>query len=115
MTEHFGQTAAHFQAIGKQYRELYEHMATGAQSLCESDDAGKTLLLAPREVAPSTNLEDASAEAAVEAETAEKAEEPQPESKVDAGERTIHQPSAIDCSGLMFAGRAWPETDARVF
>ena len=47
VTEHFGQTAAHFQAIGKQYRELYEHMANGAQVLCESDEAGKQLLFAP--------------------------------------------------------------------
>lgn len=139
VTEHFGQTAAHFQAIGKQYRELYEHMANGAQSLCEPDDAGKTLLFAPRENAPSNNPEDASAEAAVEAEMqppmdyaeepvaedatearetsgepvdqqqtelvkeaesantdvaegsdSEKAAEPQPESKVESGERTIH-------------------------
>ena len=47
VTEHFGQTAAHFQNIGKQYRELYEHMAEGAQNLCEQDDAGKQLLFAP--------------------------------------------------------------------
>lgn len=122
VTEHFGQTAAHFQAIGKQYRELYEHMANGAQSLCESDEAGKTLLFAPSAVAPPTNQE-ASAEPAVEAEMqrpmdyaeqpdqrpteiAEKAEssntdaaegsdseeanDPQPESKVESEERTIH-------------------------
>ena len=47
VTAHFGQTAAHFQAIGKQYRELYEHMATGAQALCEPDEAGRQLLFAP--------------------------------------------------------------------
>ena len=47
VTEHFGQTAAHFQTIGKQYRELYEHMSSGAQTLCEPDDAGKRLLFAP--------------------------------------------------------------------
>ena len=47
VTEHFGQTASYFQAIGKQYRELYEHMANGAQVLCEPDEAGKQLLFAP--------------------------------------------------------------------
>lgn len=35
VTEHFGQSAAHFQAIGQQYRALYEHMAAGSESLCE--------------------------------------------------------------------------------
>jgi len=35
VTEHFSRTADHFQAIGRQYRELYEHMATGAESLCD--------------------------------------------------------------------------------
>lgn len=35
VTEHFSRTADHFQAIGRQYRELYEHMAAGADSLCD--------------------------------------------------------------------------------
>jgi uncharacterized membrane-anchored protein YhcB (DUF1043 family) len=61
VTEHFGQTAAHFQAIGKQYRELYEHMADGAQALCESEEAGKQLLFAPGADAQSTEVDDASA------------------------------------------------------
>ena len=30
VTAHFGRTAEHFQAIGEPYRELYEHMASGA-------------------------------------------------------------------------------------
>lgn len=47
VTKHFDQTATHFQAIGKQYRELYEHMATGAHALCEPGEAGKQLLFAP--------------------------------------------------------------------
>ena len=67
VTEHFGQTAAHFQAIGKQYRELYEHMANGAQVLCESDEAGKQLLFAPGADAVSSNVDGPSAEAVAEA------------------------------------------------
>lgn len=35
VTEHFGRTAEHFRLIGQQYRELYEHMASGADSLCD--------------------------------------------------------------------------------
>ena len=68
VTEHFGQTAAHFQAIGKQYRELYDHMANGAQVLCEPDEAGKQLLFAPGADAASTNMKDLSAEAVADAE-----------------------------------------------
>jgi uncharacterized membrane-anchored protein YhcB (DUF1043 family) len=68
VTEHFGQTASHFQAIGKQYRELYDHMANGAQVLCESDAAGKQLLFAPGADAASTNVEEPADEAVVEAE-----------------------------------------------
>ncbi|MDJ0759208.1 MAG: DUF1043 family protein [Woeseiaceae bacterium] len=34
VTEHFSQSAEHFQAIGRQYRELYEHMAAGSEKLC---------------------------------------------------------------------------------
>jgi len=37
VTEHFSQAAAHFHAIGRQYRELYEHMANGSQDLCKLD------------------------------------------------------------------------------
>ncbi len=61
VTEHFGQTAAHFQAIGKQYRELYEHMSNGAQVLCEPDEAGKQLLFAPGASAASTDVDEHSA------------------------------------------------------
>jgi len=97
VTEHFGQTAAHFQAIGKQYRELYEHMSSGAQVLCEPDEAGRLLQFAPRADAASTDIENPSAETVAEAElrppidhaeqpvadTPETAEEP-------ADEQTLH-------------------------
>ena len=68
VTEHFGQTAAHFQAIGKQYRELYDHMANGAQALCEPDEAGKQLLFAPGAEAASTIVDEPPAEAVAEVE-----------------------------------------------
>ena len=105
VTEHFGQTAAHFQAIGKQYRDLYEHMASGAQVLCEPDEAGKQLLFAPEaaeEPAAEQQAEVAEtqaevAETAVSAETeikedpvTETAAEPQPEAQPEVEERTLH-------------------------
>jgi uncharacterized membrane-anchored protein YhcB (DUF1043 family) len=39
VTEHFSATAAHFQAIGAEYRKLYEHMADGAGQLCQGGEA----------------------------------------------------------------------------
>ena len=39
VNEHFGQTAQHFQALGQQYQSLYEHMAEGAQALCDSSES----------------------------------------------------------------------------
>ena len=35
VTEHFGETAQHFQALGQQYQSLYKHMAQGADALCD--------------------------------------------------------------------------------
>ncbi len=37
VADHFGATAGHFQALGLQVKELYDHMATGAETLCDSD------------------------------------------------------------------------------
>lgn len=39
VTEHFSETAGHFQAIGAEYRKLYEHMAAGAGQLCDGGEA----------------------------------------------------------------------------
>ncbi|MDZ7644934.1 MAG: DUF1043 family protein [Woeseiaceae bacterium] len=47
VTEHFGRTAEHFQAIGRQYRELYEHMASGADSLCDREAIDRKLDFEP--------------------------------------------------------------------
>lgn len=43
VSEHFGETATRFHDLGRQYRELYEHMAAGSQDLCDVDDAGGKL------------------------------------------------------------------------
>ena len=49
VSEHFGQTAQHFQMLGQQYQSLYEHMAEGAQALCDSaqSDALSTVFPGP--------------------------------------------------------------------
>ncbi len=51
VTEHFAQSATHFQAIGRQYKELYEHMAAGSQALCAPDTHGAVSFPAPGDVA----------------------------------------------------------------
>ena len=48
VTEHFGRTAEHFQAIGEQYRELYEHMASGADTLIDPQAINEKLSLVPK-------------------------------------------------------------------
>ncbi len=47
VTEHFGRTAEHFQAIGEQYRELYEHMASGADTLIDPQAIDEKLSFVP--------------------------------------------------------------------
>lgn len=47
VTEHFSRTAEHFQAIGEQYRELYEHMASGADTLCDRQAMDEKLSFRP--------------------------------------------------------------------
>ncbi len=37
VTEHFSKTADQFHAIGLQYRDLYEHLASGSETLCKLD------------------------------------------------------------------------------
>lgn len=43
VNEHFGETATRFHDLGRQYRELYEHMAVGSQELCKVEAAGGKL------------------------------------------------------------------------
>jgi len=50
VTQHFGRTAEHFRAIGREYRELYEHMASGADSLCDREALDVKLSFAPKAI-----------------------------------------------------------------
>jgi uncharacterized membrane-anchored protein YhcB (DUF1043 family) len=50
VTQHFGQTAEHFKAIGREYRELYEHMAGGADSLCDREALDTKLSFEPNAI-----------------------------------------------------------------
>ena len=50
VSEHFSATAAHFQTIGEEYRRLYEHMAVGAQALCDDNLSVEGVGFAPVEL-----------------------------------------------------------------
>jgi uncharacterized membrane-anchored protein YhcB (DUF1043 family) len=50
VTQHFGRTAEHFKAIGREYRELYEHMAGGADSLCDRGSLDTKLSFEPKAI-----------------------------------------------------------------
>lgn len=109
VTEHFGRTAEHFQAIGQQYRELYEHMASGADSLCDRETIDRKLDFEPAAILEpvageiAAEADDASAsgssprddaEGAPPADDDRKTDDLKPEVKSDAGEgpgsRTYH-------------------------
>jgi uncharacterized membrane-anchored protein YhcB (DUF1043 family) len=93
VTDHFGQTAAHFQAIGKEYRELYEHMSNGAQALCDADQAGQPLLFAPGADSASTNAEEPAAEVTTADQEAEMASEIE-SAESDVADRPVSETAA---------------------
>lgn len=50
VSEHFGKTAEHFQALGVQVRELYDHMAVGAETLVDPAKTEKAIAFSATEV-----------------------------------------------------------------
>ena len=47
VSAHFGETASRFQSIGKQYKELYEHLASGSLALCDTPAMQEGIEFAP--------------------------------------------------------------------
>lgn len=47
VSAHFGETASRFQSIGKQYKELYDHLATGSLALCDKQAMQEGIEFAP--------------------------------------------------------------------
>lgn len=113
VTQHFGRTAEHFRAIGREYRDLYEHMASGADALCDHDDADVKLSFAPKAIlesiaeerpespaprdfaADADDAADTTAEADAQAaepvmETEPKEAQPEPEAGRATAGRTLH-------------------------
>ncbi len=48
VTQHFRDSAGHFQAIGEQYRALYGHMADGAKHFCAGGPEQEAIEFAPQ-------------------------------------------------------------------
>ena len=110
VTRHFGRTADHFKAIGREYRELYEHMASGADALCDREAVDMKLSFEPRAIlesiadeqpprdfaegGPSADAVSAPAEEPVAPEANEETVEAlSPDAEAEAGEkaeRTLH-------------------------
>ena len=109
VTEHFSETAEHFQVLGQQYRSLYKHMAHGAEALCDpaQSDAmlefptgGSAVLASSVEetgVVPEAVRDYAPAEADEPVHVEATAEEPEtPETLVDISptDETVAEPGA---------------------
>ena len=84
VTAHFGETAAHFRAIGAEYRKLYEHMASGEAALC---DAGQGIAFKPSELLTESTGEDEEPQPR-DYDAAGSAEEDSELPEIVAGERT---------------------------
>ena len=77
VSEHFGKTAEHFQALGLQVRELYDHMAVGAETLCDPAKTDKVIGFSATEALQQSTAPEA--EEAQEEPEAEQAREPEAE------------------------------------
>lgn len=95
VTAHFGRTAEHFQAIGEQYRELYEHMASGADTLIDPQAIDERLSFVPTAAIESAGDDEAgTAEAATDETTEPQVDDvepaPQADEDTDESPRTYH-------------------------
>ena len=87
VTEHFGETAKHFQTIGQQDQSLYKHMAQGADALCDPADSDDLLGFAaghaPAITASTTDKSEKPPEVIRDSATEEEIESPKVEPEVE--------------------------------
>ena len=87
VTEHFGETAQHFQVLGQQYQSLYQHMAQGADALCDAAQSDALLGFAagnaPVITASTADEPEKQPEVIRDYATAEEIEPPQVEAEVE--------------------------------
>ncbi len=91
--EHFDKTSDLFRDMTHQYRELYDHLSVGAQSLCEASSSASSLHQAARNVLPkSGNGEDEGVSLRQEVETESvRRQEPEIEGAVAATDDSKHK------------------------
>lgn len=95
VAEHFGKTAEQFHAIGRQYRDLYDHLAAGSAKLCELEAPEGGALFPPALVAAGEDI-DVDEVTEVEEATAESESElraDEPEAGVDAEVDVVYEPA----------------------
>jgi len=71
VSAHFGETASRFQSIGKQYKELYDHLATGSLALCDKQAMQEGIEFAPTVMAGLEETVEGDADPVVTAEDVE--------------------------------------------
>ena len=97
VAEHFGKTAEQFHAIGRQYRDLYDHLAAGSAKLCELEAPEGGALFPPAleaagediDVDEVTEVEEATAESESEL----RADEPEAGVDAEAGADVGQEPA----------------------
>ena len=101
VTEHFAETASRFTAIGQQYRELYDHLASGSEALCLTDKIEGSLPFPPADVEqiaadePEATASEAEPADAVEDETpAEVAADSALAAEIDSGDEPTGAPAS---------------------
>jgi len=94
VTAHFGRTAEHFQTISQEYRELYEHMASGADALIDPQAIDEKLSFVPSAVieasADDTESDEAETPVAEPADDQEVDSTAQGNEDADDSQRTYH-------------------------
>ncbi len=94
VTAHFGRTAEHFQAIGEQYRELYEHMASGADTLLDPQEIDEKLSFVPAAMIEPPGDDDAPAAVETSETTGPRIDDAEPvapsDEDADEPQRTYH-------------------------
>lgn len=108
VSAHFGETASRFQSIGKQYKELYDHLASGSQALCDKQAMQEGIEFAPTVLAgleeivadsadPVEPKEDVEAVTGDEPESTEAAAEETPQTEIETPAQAIKDyPEAAD-------------------
>ena len=117
VTNHFAQTAEHFRTIGREYRALYDHMASGADALCDPQAVDGRLAFAPvaptagdRSAATPESPSEAEEAAASSAEAEEDDSTPDKRAR-DSGGESAPAEDEVDAALEQVAGEDAPAAD----